>query len=162
MGNRNHGLMYLIGALAIVVGGFFLYEKYYGSAQYGFQSGVGGGPNIPVLNSDMKTVNVDPVDKSKFDQKGTAVFSEQNGQVKVTIDVNTPDNLDNQPAHIHLGKCPGVGSIAYNLINVSGGKSETFLPTTINKLRSEEPLAINIHKSDSELGSYTACGNLNF
>ena len=65
-----------------------------------------------------------------------------------------------QPAHIHVGACPGVGAVKYPLTFPVDGQSETVLDVTLEQLRSELPLAINIHRSAAEASVYVSCGEL--
>lgn len=93
-------------------------------------------------------------------ESGSAVLSEKDGKVTVTLDMTgTPLDVP-QPAHIHAGSCPDVGAVAYPLTNVVNGKSETVIDTTFAKLDAKEPLAINVHKSAAESKVYVSCGNL--
>ena len=103
-------------------------------------------------------VNLTPQNNSGL--SGTAALVEINGQTKVSISLtNAPKNVV-QPAHIHMGACPGVGAVKYPLTNVVNGKSETLLDVTQKQLKSEQPLAINVHKSGAEVKVYVACGPL--
>lgn len=94
-------------------------------------------------------------------ESGTATFDDVNGKVKVTLDLaGFPANP--QPAHIHVGKCPGVGKVVYPLTNVVNGKSETTLNVSMDDLKNQLPLALNVHKSAAAINVYTACGELQF
>ena len=64
------------------------------------------------------------------------------------------------PAHIHVGACPTPGAVAYPLTAIVGGLSETVLSTSTKGLIAGLPLAINVHKSPTELSTYVACGDL--
>lgn len=82
-------------------------------------------------------------------------------QTRVTLDVkNTPN--EPQPAHIHVGACPNVGEVKYDLNDVAGGKSETVIDAAYEALKNMGPLAINVHKSVAEQTVYVSCGNLTF
>ena len=101
------------------------------------------------------------VDKNEFNQFGIGTLTEENGQVRVVLDLNKVSGTNNsQPAHIHIGSCPGVGAILFPLNNVVNGRSESVINANLNDLRSQAPIAINIHKSISEVAVYTACGNI--
>lgn len=91
---------------------------------------------------------------------GRANLSEENGKVKVELELVGGGALP-QPAHIHVGVCPGVGAVKYPLTSVINGKSETTIATTLAGLKAELPLAINVHKSVAEAGTYVACGAIN-
>jgi len=136
-------------AVLIVVGGVLLFMNNQQPAKP--QTGIGGGPGVV---SQPKSMEV------KLDPEGKAVFEEKDGKVTVTLELNQPEGLNNQPAHIHVGSCPGVGEVLFPLSNVIDGKSVTEINTTIDQLKAKSPLALNVHKSGEEITVYTACGNL--
>ncbi len=95
---------------------------------------------------------------------GKATLDEEDGKVKVTLSLNSSvlGVLNpSEPAHIHAGVCPGVGAVVYPLNPVVNGKSETTINTTLAGLKAQLPLAINVHKSASAIGTYVACGAIN-
>ncbi len=93
-------------------------------------------------------------------ESGSAVLTEKDGKVTVSLDMTGAPAGVPQPAHIHVGSCPDVGAVAYPLTNVVDGKSVTVLDTTFALLDAKEPLAINVHKSVPETKVYVSCGNL--
>lgn len=106
-----------------------------------------------------QTIQLAQQNKSK--ESGTAVLTEKNGKVTVTLNVTGGAPGVAQPAHIHLGACPNVGAIAYPLTDVVNGQSETVLDVSLADLAAKQPLGINVHKSAKEVKVYVACGNLN-
>lgn len=94
-------------------------------------------------------------------QTGTVSLTAEGNQTKVVINVNAgPAGATTpQPAHIHVGGCPGVGSVAAPLTAVVGGKSETTVNMPLATFQATQH-AINIHKSQAEAGVYTACVNI--
>jgi len=98
-------------------------------------------------------------EENKSGQKGMAVLEEVNGKVRVTVTMSGT-KMGTQPAHIHIGVCPGVGAVKYPLTNIVSGKSTTVLDVTMAELLNQGPLALNLHKSAAEVGVYTACGVL--
>ena len=98
--------------------------------------------------------------ENKSGESGTAVLKETNGQVTVTVTLTGYPKDVAQPAHIHVGTCPGVGAVKYPLTSIVNGKSTTVLEVTLAQLRAQAPLAINVHKSAKEASVYTACGPL--
>ncbi|HSE34617.1 MAG TPA: peptidoglycan-binding protein [Candidatus Paceibacterota bacterium] len=64
------------------------------------------------------------------------------------------------PAHIHVGSCPTPGAVKYPLNPVVNGKSKTVLDVSVEELVKGLPLAVNLHKSATELATSVACGNL--
>ena len=117
-------------------------------------------PSPEATTSKEATVILKPVNDSG--EAGTAVLMEENGQTKVTINLIGYTKDIEQPAHIHLGVCPGVGAVKYPLTSIVNGASTTTLAVTLEQLRKELPLAINVHKSATEVSVYTACGPISF
>ena len=91
----------------------------------------------------------------------TATLTDADGQVKITIafDEASEDAVP-RPAHIHSGTCPNPGAVKYPLNDVINGKSETTLGVSLDSLKQEASLAINVHKSAKEISSYIACGDV--
>ncbi len=104
-------------------------------------------------------VNLTLSEQNKSGEMGTALLTEVNGKVKVTLKMTGAGTVA-QPAHIHLGKCPDVGAVKYSLTSVTNGMSETMLDVTLAQLKSELPLGINVHKSAAESKVYVSCGDL--
>ena len=101
-------------------------------------------------------------EQSNSGESGTALLVEDDGKVTVTLSITGFFQDVSQPAHIHVGVCPDVGSIAYPLENVLNGHSETTLDVTLEQLQSELPLGINVHRSVEEASVYTSCGDIEF
>ena len=91
---------------------------------------------------------------------GKAMLKEENGKVRVRVQLSGPKSDVPQPAHIHGGSCPKPGAVYYPLASVEKGKSETLVDVSLAKLKSELPLAVNLHKSAAESGIYVSCGDL--
>lgn len=105
------------------------------------------------------SVTLSPINESG--ETGTATLSEVEGKVTVTVAMSGyPDDGVPQPAHIHVGECPEVGEVAYPLTPLENGESITELDVTLDQIKGELPLAINVHKSADEADVYTACGPL--
>ena len=92
-------------------------------------------------------------------QAGTLVIEDMGNNIKVTLTMTAMAAEIQQPAHIHVGSCPGVGAVAYPLTNVVAGKSETTVNVKMADLFSKQH-SINVHKSSTEAGVYTACAEL--
>jgi hypothetical protein len=93
-------------------------------------------------------------------ESGTATLTEVDGKTKVVLALTGAPKDVVQPAHIHVGSCPGVGAIKYNLTFPKNGVSETILDVNLETIMSEVPLAVNVHKSASEAKTYVACGEI--
>lgn len=87
---------------------------------------------------------------------GTVSFGDLGGRTGVEITVNPGGNPD-MPAHIHPGTCDNLTpQPKYPLLNVKNGSSKTVVPASINELFAGN-LAVNVHKSNDDLKTYTAC-----
>lgn len=95
-------------------------------------------------------------------ENGSAMLTETDGMIRISITLNGAPADIPQPAHIHSGTCPNPGGILYDLTPLLNGQSETSLGITLSQLNSQLPLSINVHKSDTEQGVYVACGNIVF
>ncbi len=90
---------------------------------------------------------------------GSVTFRGVGGRTEVVVTVDPAGNLD-MPAHIHPGSCDDlVPQPKFPLENVRDGASSTVVPAPIDELFAGG-LAVNIHKSNDDLGSYTACVDL--
>jgi hypothetical protein len=81
------------------------------------------------------------------------------GRTRVVVSVDPGGNLD-MPAHIHPGSCANlVPQPRYPLRNVAAGSSSTDVPAPLSELLAGD-LAINLHHSNDDLQTYTACADL--
>jgi hypothetical protein len=87
---------------------------------------------------------------------GDVSFTDLDGRTRVDVTVDPADNPD-MPAHIHPGSCADLTpQPKFPLENVKAGTSTTVVPASIDELFAGG-LAVNIHKSNSDLKTYTAC-----
>lgn len=87
---------------------------------------------------------------------GTVTFRGVGGRTEVTIEVDPGGNPD-MPAHIHPGTCDDLTpQPKFPLENVRDGRSRTAVPAALDDLFAGD-LAVNIHRSNDDLGTYTAC-----
>ncbi|OGC47273.1 hypothetical protein A2713_02425 [candidate division WWE3 bacterium RIFCSPHIGHO2_01_FULL_35_17] len=115
---------------------------------------------VPTLDKSL-TVLLLPVETSDVTQSGTARFEENEDGVTVTVNIIGYETEATQPMHLHQGGCPGVGQVVYPLEEVVNGTSTTVLQgVTMEMLKGELPLALNVHKSVAEISVYTTCGDI--
>jgi hypothetical protein len=142
-------------AVIVVIGGLFLL----------------GGANLGQNTTDQESTSAPSPENGSSEsvvlseqnssgENGIATLREVDGKVVVDVQMTGGPQDTPQPAHIHLGECPTPGEVLHPLTNVVSGESETSLDVSIEDLKGRLPLAINIHKSESEPQIYTACGNL--
>lgn len=112
------------------------------------------------LTSQPKTVVIDLMAQNSSGESGTATLTEFNGKTTVTLKMAGFPKGVTQPAHIHSGSCPTPGEVEYPLEFPLNGDSVTTLDVTLNELKAQEPLAINVHKSGTQASVYVSCGNL--
>jgi hypothetical protein len=87
-------------------------------------------------------------------------LTNENGKTKVSVSITGEPSGATQPSHIHVGSCANLGAIKYPLSPLVNGKAETTIDASLSSLLNSLPLAINFHKSASELTVYTACGDI--
>ena len=87
---------------------------------------------------------------------GTVTFTAVGDRTGVAVTVEPAGNAD-MPAHIHPGTCANLTpQPKYPLGNVRNGTSSTVVPAPIDELFAGN-LAVNIHKANDDLKTYTAC-----
>lgn len=141
---------------------------------------IGGGVGINQANKNAKIKK----EKEKVEQQEKLATStpqtlkifldEQNGSgqtgeaelislgtiTKVIVNLTGKPTGVSQPSHIHLGACATIGAVKYPLSNIEKGAAQTILPITLEQLITETPLALNVHKSATEISVYTSCGDI--
>lgn len=106
------------------------------------------------------TVNLSSQNSSGI--SGKAMVTEVDGRAQVKIELTGALLGLPQPAHVHVGSCATIGGVKYPLSNVLSGKSTTVLSVSMADLKAGLPLAVNVHKSVAESGTYVACGDVKF
>lgn len=90
---------------------------------------------------------------------GTVSFQGRGQRTEVSIDVDPGGNPD-MPAHIHPGSCEDlIPQPKFPLENVRDGSSVTVVPASVDELFAGN-LAVNVHHSNDDLRTYTACVDL--
>lgn len=159
--NRIVGLIFLVVIIVGVAGGiFFLQSK----------------SNVPSNSPDSKNPIADHKITQQSDllssvltlnpqnnsgETGMILMRESDKGLQVGIDIQSGFPKDTpQPAHIHKGSCAELGEVVYPLTNVTNGASMTTLQVSLSELKGQLPLAINVHKSESESTVYVACADV--
>lgn len=114
------------------------------------------------MEKEPTTLQVKLNEQNASGQGGQAVIVQVGtSTLRVIVNLAGKPPLEAEPAHIHVGSCPNPGAVKYPLTNVDKGASLTDIPNlTIAQLLSELPLAINVHKSATDLKTYVACGDI--
>jgi hypothetical protein len=106
---------------------------------------------------------VDLAEASLSGQTGTATLVAAGEQTDVSIEIDGEPVSDSQPAFIYEGNCgsvPGdLGEPAFELPNVVGGAASATVDVPLETLTSGN-YAINLHRSDEDLPTYTSCGKI--
>lgn len=127
----------------------------------GAQTIQGGSYSTPTVNQGAEAeMNVLLSAQNNSNESGVANLKDTGGMVTVTLNLTGYMANVPQPAHIHMGVCPGVGAVKYPLNSVVDGKSVTVLDVSLMQLKQQLPLAINVHKSATNIATYTSCGTL--
>jgi hypothetical protein len=104
------------------------------------------------------TVNLSPVNNSGI--SGTAQLIDKGTQTEVIVNITGEPAGGSEPMHIHSGQCgPTLGKVVYPLKNVENGTSDTTVNATLASLENGN-MAINVHQSAANIGTYVACGNI--
>ena len=153
MSNRN--LIIIFGGALIIILAVFLMNT--SAPQFLSRQPV---MREPVTQTAPSEMNISLSAQNNYNESGIANLKEMSGRVIVTLSlVGYMPNVA-QPAHIHMGVCPGVGAVRYPLNSAVNGKSITVLDVTLAQLKQQLPLAINVHKSTADVSTYTSCGML--
>lgn len=149
----------LLIVVALVILGMGAYWWY--TQQGGYQTPTP--PTVPQPSPTTPTPTEKTITLSQQNnsgESGTAILKELGGKVVVTLNLTGAPIGVQQPAHIHAGTCAKIGAVKYPLTFPTDGWSETSLDTTIDKLMSELPLALNVHKSKDQASVYVSCGDI--
>jgi len=92
-------------------------------------------------------------------ETGTATLTAMGDNTQVVLNLTGAPAGTPQPAHIHIGTCPGVGAVKYPLSPVVEGKSTTMVKAKLADI-STGGFAINVHKSAAEVSVYVSCGTI--
>jgi hypothetical protein len=92
-------------------------------------------------------------------ESGKATLTPVDGKTKVVINLTGAPEGVAQPAHIHQGTCENLGGPKYPLEAVKNGNSETTIDAKLSDLSAGD-YAINVHKSEKEISTYVACGDI--
>lgn len=150
----------IVGATVVVLGGIGIYawSKDTANDQMMEQGAMMEGGERGMMNA--KEVEVTLHAQNGSQQQGMAILSEMDGKTRVVVRVDNAPSGSSQPMHIHVGSCPTPGAVKYPLNSLVSGKSETILDVTLAQLAGEAPLAINAHRSSTDLKTYVSCGDL--
>lgn len=165
--NGNRSVLVVIVVLAVLAFGYVIYSNKTAkpdsspapetilqqSPPESTTEGSGSGVNE-------KQVGVSLTAQNNSGQEGTVTLKDVEGKTLVTIKLAGAPKGSLEPAHIHTGACPEPGAVKYPLTNVADGNSETTLDVKLSDLMANPNLAINVHKSQAEIKTYVACGNL--
>lgn len=151
----NTKIIGIVIAIIIIGGGYYLFSTQ-------TRSTPATTTQAQPASESSNTVTIRLNAENNSGETGIAELTEKNGKVEVSLSLTgAPDGVM-QPAHIHVGSCPDVGAVKYPLTSPVNGKSKTTLEVSLSDLRAGLPLAINVHKSASEIKTYVACGDITF
>ena len=114
----------------------------------------------PAAQPDGQPLTIDLTEQNGSGQTGTATFMTAGAnETRVVVEVTSPP-AESQPIHIHRGSCAEIDpEPLYGLPNLMNGQTEGTVPAPLEELTTDR-LALNAHRSDSQLDLYVACGNL--
>ncbi|MDA2921029.1 hypothetical protein MYX76_16330 [Desulfobacterota bacterium AH_259_B03_O07] len=109
------------------------------------------------VTSETVTVELKAVNNSGVSGKATLTPVDNNTKVVINL-TGAPEGIA-QPAHIHQGTCENLGEPKYPLEAVKNGGSETTVDVKLSDIMTGD-FAINVHKSEKEISTYVACGEI--
>lgn len=109
------------------------------------------------VTSKTVTVELEAVNNSGVSGKATLTPVDNNTKVIINL-TGAPEGIA-QPAHIHQGTCENLGEPKYLLEVVKNGESETTVDVKLSDITTGD-FAINVHKSEKEISTYVACGEI--
>lgn len=113
---------------------------------------------LPVAAQESVTIPLG--EQSGSGQSGTAVLTAMGNQTRVVVTLSNPPAGVAQPAHIHEGTCANLNpKPRYPLQSLMDGRSETVVDVPLTDLLAGQ-FAINVHKSQQEISTYVACGEI--
>ncbi len=113
---------------------------------------------LPVAAQESVTITLR--EQSGSGQSGTAVLTAVGNQTRVVVTLSNPPAGVAQPAHIHEGTCANLNpQPRYPLQSLMNGRSETVVDVPLSQLLAGQ-FAINVHKSQEEIKTYVACGEI--
>lgn len=93
-------------------------------------------------------------------EAGTVTLTAEGQKTRVEVALVGAPSETPQPAHVHPGSCAKLDpKPKYPLTSLVDGYSSTTLDVPISQLTAGD-LAVNVHKSASELPKYVSCGDL--
>lgn len=93
-------------------------------------------------------------------ESGSATLTREDGGTRVIVNVTGEPADATQPTHFHMGSCANLGGVKWALNDIVNGTSNTKLDISLDTLLAGLPLAINTHKSASEMAVNMACGDV--
>lgn len=109
---------------------------------------------------DNRTIELKMSAQNGSKEVGTARLKAEGGETRVNIELGVFPKDIQQPAHIHMGSCATLGGVKYPLTSLVNGRSETLVNVSLADLLNALPLAINVHKSATEVSVYVSCADL--
>jgi hypothetical protein len=108
-------------------------------------------------NEQRVTIELETLNDSGV--SGTVTLISLGDRTQVDVDVDPAGHPD-MPSHIHPGDCDNlVPQPKYPLRNVVDGSASTIIAVPLSELLGGD-LAINLHNSNEDMRTYTACANL--
>lgn len=119
--------------------------------------------SLPVLAADSAAPQVFALAaQNGSGEIGTVVLTPMGDKTKVDVAIAGAPAGVVQPEHVHPGTCAKLDpKPMYGLAGLTDGVSSTVLNVPIATLTSSKsPMAVNVHKSAADIGTYVSCANL--
>ena len=119
------------------------------------------GLTIVACGSEQSELVFQMVAQDGSGQAGTVTLTADGPRTEIVVKVSPgPPADDPQPLHVHFGSCGvNLGGVDIPLNDLTAGESVTVVDSSLSELRDGNH-AVNLHKSNSEIRAYTACGDI--
>jgi hypothetical protein len=107
-----------------------------------------------------KAVTMAMVAQNDSGETGTVTLTDTGGKTKVSIALNRAPFMYPQPAYIYVGSCGSLGTRRHTLNYIVKGQSSTVLLFPLDQILKDKPLAVNVHKDQSDMLTSVSCASI--
>jgi len=122
--------------------------------------------NLPPISSSERPVFagdiiIDMKEMAGSGESGRVALTFLGEKTKISLLLDGAPYGALQPAHIHKGTCDVIGEeLVYKLTFPATGSSDSMIEASLDELRAQGPLVIDVHKSFSDDKTVVSCGEI--
>jgi len=94
---------------------------------------------------------------------GTVTFKDISGTVAILLHIDSPPEEESEesimPAELRYGTCTALGTLAYSMVALDAGESETDLSINLKQFNMQKPMAVILYQSAQD-HTAIACGDI--